>query len=97
MGGILGLCELALLVTPFPKLKWFFGIIMAVMHECLVAALMFFALLLLWTIAMPPWIERLFLHVRRHLYLAVAVALVPLAIAMVLGMFGIKLGSGLEP
>jgi presenilin-like A22 family membrane protease len=97
LGGMLGFCEFALLVTPLPKFQWLFGMILAVTHEFLIASTIFFSLLLVWAIATPPWVERLFVHARKHFYISVAVACIPLGILMVLALFGIKLGKGLEP
>ena len=97
LGGMLGFCAFAMLVTPLPKFNWLFSMIVAVTHEFLIAATIFFVSLLIWAIAMPPWIERLFLHARKHFYIAMAVACIPLVILMALAIVGIKLGRGLEP
>lgn len=88
LGGMLGFFEFALLMTPLPKFNWLFSMIVAVTHELLVAATIFFVLLLIWAIAMPPWIEHLFLHARKHFYIAVVVACIPLGILIVLGILG---------
>lgn len=92
-----GLMALAVLLTPMPPLGVMFTCVLIATQELLLATTVVAVLGLIWAIAAPLWVERLFRSAWKKLFVAILLGLVPIVILMVLACFGIKLGAGLGP
>lgn len=86
-----------LLITKFPPFGWLGKMLLAVTFELLGAALVVSALVFLWSLLTPAWIEWLFQSAWKKLWIAIAVAIIPIAILIVLGLLGVKMGEGINP
>ena len=84
----------ALFVSQLPQFGLLGELLLAVTFELLGAAFAFFALIVIWAIAAPSWVERLFRQVWKKLWIAVLLSLVPIALLLILALFGLRLGDG---
>jgi hypothetical protein len=97
MAGFAGFIIFVLLITEFPPFGWLVSIMLFVTHELMFGILVFFGLLLIWAVATPRWVERVFDMAWKKLWILIALAILPLIALAVLAAMGMTLESGLEP
>jgi hypothetical protein len=96
-GGMSAFALYALYFSEIPPFGLLFSFILLVTKELFWAILTVASLSLIWAIFTPAWVERVFVAAYKHLWLAIALGFVPVFILMVLAIFGLKLGQGLDP
>lgn len=80
-----------------PQFGWLFTAIVIVTEHLFISTTLVFVLLLIWAIAMPGWVDRLFGFAWKKLYFMIGIAVIPIIILLVLAACGLKLGAGLDP
>jgi hypothetical protein len=75
-GGLWGSVTFLLYTQPLPAFGFWGTAILEITRELLFAATVVLALTVVWCIAMPSWVERLFSTALSKLYLAIAIGTV---------------------
>ena len=91
-GIMCGMLTIALWITPLPGLSTSFQFIVAVTEELTLGATIAMALLVIWSLATPRWIENLFRKAWHHLLIViVASVVIPVVVAFLCRLMGITL------
>lgn len=88
-----GFGTLVLLLTPMPPLGVLFTLVLIATQELFLAATVIAALGIVWAVAMPLWLEKLYCSALKHLSKAILLGF----IMIVLVGFWVKNGAGFGP
>ena len=70
-------------------------LILVAAKELAVTSTFFSSLLIIWSVAMPLWVERIFEAVWNKLFLIIFLSVIPILVLMIGAFFGLRIGAGL--